>query len=93
MCPYIDKYSTLHLLISVFTYDQLDILQEQRVELGFEPHGRRWKRRLSLSTLEEQRQYRERSEPERLSDVVTDDSQDSSSQIEVEPPREQTSAS
>lgn len=78
----------MYLLISVFTYEHLDILQEQRVELGLEPRSRRWKRWLSMSPLEEQRQYRERSEPERLSDVVTDDSQDSSSQIEVEPQRE-----
>ncbi|XP_012691327.1 plexin domain-containing protein 2 [Clupea harengus] len=75
------------------TYDHLDILQEQRVELGFEPHGRRWKRWLSPSRPEERawgrqgqeldpRHYQEKPEPERFSDVVTDDSRDNESQIE-----------
>ncbi|KAL2097654.1 hypothetical protein ACEWY4_006861 [Coilia grayii] len=69
----------------VFTYDHLDILQEQRVELGFEPHGRRWKRWSSPPRPGQEpdpRQYQERPEPERFSDVVTDDSRENNSQIE-----------
>ncbi|XP_041945186.1 plexin domain-containing protein 2 [Alosa sapidissima] len=67
----------------VFTYEHLDILQEQR-KSGLEPHGRRWKRWLSPARSDEpsQRHYQERPEPERFPDVVTDDSQDNSSQIE-----------
>lgn len=62
----------------VFTYDHLDVLQEQRVELGAEPHGRRWKRWSRPGQDADPRQYQERSEP----DVVTDDSRENNSQIE-----------